>query len=73
MAVLTLQKIQRSDDYINGSNVKITRKDVRRVILGCRLTGRYDHGLRLLFAWWARGLGCQRRCYRQLYRTVSCW
>ena len=73
MAVLTLQKIQHSDAYLTGHNVKITRRAVRNVILGCRLTGRYDRGLRWLFAWWSRGLACQRRCSRQLYQTVSCW
>lgn len=73
MAVLTLQKIQNSEDYLNGDNVKISRNDVRRVIVWCRVTGRFNHGLQWLFAWWSRGLGCQRRCYRQLYRTVSCW
>ncbi|WP_024871819.1 phytoene/squalene synthase family protein [Tolumonas lignilytica] len=73
MAVLTLQKIQHSDEYLQGNNVKITRQDVRSVILWCRVTGRCNTALRLLFRWWSRGLGCQRRSYQQLYQTVSCW
>lgn len=73
MAVLTLQKIQQSDDYLQGHNVKISRRDVKRVVIWCRLAGRFDYGLRGLFAWWSRGLDCQRRNYRQLYQTVSCW
>ena len=45
--------------------------DVRVLILPagrCRLAGRFDYGLRGLFAWWSRGLDCQRRNYRQLSR-----
>jgi farnesyl-diphosphate farnesyltransferase len=73
MAVLTLQKIQHSDAYLIGGNVKITRRAVKVVIVGCRFAGRYDRALRCLFTWWSRGLSCQRRSYRQLYQTVSCW
>ncbi len=73
MARLTLGKLARQVDYRQASAVKISRRDVRRVVLCCRLTGRFDGLTRGLFAWWGRGLPCERRDAAALQRRTSRW
>jgi farnesyl-diphosphate farnesyltransferase len=56
MAVLTLRKINGRRDFTAGSQVKISRRSVRMVVLMSRLAARHDAVLRTLFAAFAANL-----------------
>lgn len=73
MARLTLRQLARQADYRQASTVKISRRDVRRVVICCRLVGRFDWLTRGLFAWWGRGLPCRRRDAAALQLRTSRW
>ena len=73
MALLTLQKIHATPEFRQSSQVKISRRQVKGIILGCRLLGRFDGPLRLYFRWLARGLPFQQRDPLELYQRVSAW
>jgi len=73
MARLTLRKLAGQADYRQASAVKISRRDVRRVVICCRLAGRFDGLTRGLFAWWGRGLPCRRRDAAALQHRTSRW
>jgi farnesyl-diphosphate farnesyltransferase len=49
MAVLTLKNIKKNLDFNDSDQVKITRKDVKRTVLVCKLTARSNTLLSLLF------------------------
>jgi len=49
MAILTLRNIKQHLDFNHSDQVKITRKDVKKTILTCRLTARSNTLLTLLF------------------------
>lgn len=49
MAILTLRKIYKSKQFINGQDVKISRNTVRLVVFTSRLCSRSNLALRILF------------------------
>ena len=73
MALLTLQKIHATPQFRQSSQVKISRRQVKSIILGCQLLGRFDGPLRLYFRWLARGLPLMQRDPLELYQGVSAW
>ena len=73
MALLTLQKIHATPEFRQSSQVKISRRQVKGIILGCQLLGRFDGPLRFYFRWLARGLPLQQRDPQELYQRVSAW
>ncbi|MCY4260650.1 MAG: phytoene/squalene synthase family protein, partial [Rhodobacteraceae bacterium] len=56
MAVLTLRRIAAIPSYAEGKDVKISRRNVKMVIMATNLTTRSDFALRLLFSGLSRGL-----------------
>lgn len=74
MAVLTLKNIYNKPDFSDAKEIKITRKDVKRVIIHCRLLVFTNVGLKLLFAKYA---GNKMLPYfrepRNLRNKVSFW
>jgi len=56
MAVLTLRNVRRRPGYSNGSEVKISRREVKSVVALSRMFAGWDGGLRGLFGWAARGV-----------------
>lgn len=56
MAALTLQRLNANPAYRCGSEVKISRRAVRRTVLSFGLAAGHDRMLRCLFDWAARGL-----------------
>ena len=49
MAILTLKNIKKDLNFNDSDQVKITRKDVKKTILACKLTARSNTLLSLLF------------------------
>jgi farnesyl-diphosphate farnesyltransferase len=56
LAVLTLRNLQDRLDFCSGTQVKVSRTAVAQTMGLTRLTDRYDHGVRWLFATAARKL-----------------
>jgi len=56
MAILTLRKLNKTRNYTSGSDVKISRKSLRTVILVSNSTLRSNSLLRMFFKFAARGL-----------------
>lgn len=73
MALLTLQKIHATPQFRQSSQVKISRRQVKSIILGCQLLGQFDGPLRLYFRWLARGLPLMQRDPLEIYQSVSAW
>jgi farnesyl-diphosphate farnesyltransferase len=56
MAVLTLQKINKTRNYSSAGDVKISRESVRKIILVSNATLRSNFLLKTFFKFAARGL-----------------
>lgn len=73
MALATLQRIHAQPDFRTASEVKISRRQVRNIVLACRLLG-YSNGLlRRYFSRWQRQLPRQPRDAAILRQQVSRW
>lgn len=70
LAVLTLRRIHRNPGYASASEVKVTRRSVKAVVLLTRLAARNDTALRGLFAVAAKGLPLEQET-RNLFSAVS--
>lgn len=73
MALLTLRRIHAASDFHHSSQVKISRNQVKGVIVWSRILGRFDTPLQLYFRWLGRGLPMRQRDVLELYRRVSAW
>lgn len=73
MALLTLRRIHTTPDFRHSSQVKISRRQVKGVIVWSKILGRFDAPLELYFRWLGRGLPLQQRDVLELYRRVSAW
>jgi farnesyl-diphosphate farnesyltransferase len=60
MAILTLRKINKRRDYTSGSDVKISRRSVKAIILVSNVTLSSNYLLRVLFDLTGRGLPMSR-------------
>lgn len=56
MAVLTLKNIKNNLDFNDSNQVKITRKDVKKTVLVCKMTARSNTLLSLIFNLTSSGL-----------------
>ncbi len=56
MAVLTLRRIHAMPSFRSGNDVKISRRQVKTIVVSTSLLVRSDQGLKLLFATLRRGL-----------------
>ncbi|MFC3912798.1 squalene/phytoene synthase family protein [Pseudaeromonas sharmana] len=73
MAFATLQRIHAQPDFRAASEVKITRRQVRRIVLACRLLGYSNTLLRRYFSRWQMKLPLQQRDPATLWHEVSHW
>ena len=73
MALLTLRRIHTIPDFRHSSQVKISRHQVKSVIVWSKILGRFDTPLELYFRWLGRGLPVRQRDVLELYRRVSAW
>lgn len=73
IALLTLRRIHTTPDFRHSSQVKISRRQVKGVIVWSKILGRFDTPLELYFHWLGRGLPRQQRDVLELYRHVSAW
>ncbi len=60
MAILTLRKINKRRDYVSGSDVKISRRTVKAIILVSSVTLGSNYLLRVLFDLTGKGLPMSR-------------
>ncbi len=60
MAVVGHRKLLAHPGFASGTEVKISRRTVRRVVMWCRLAVRSDTALRASFAWLTRSLPAPR-------------
>jgi len=73
MAILTLQRVHIHSLSSEAAPVKISRRQVKGVILGCRLAGWSNALLRAYFRWLGRGLPITHRDVNELHQRVSAW
>ena len=73
MALLTLRRIHTTSDFRHSSQVKISRRQVKGVIVWSKILGRFDSPLQLYFRWLGRGLPVRQRDVLELYHRVSAW
>ncbi len=73
MAFATLQRIHVQPDFRAASEVKITRRQVRHIVLACRLLGYSNTLLRRYFSRWQTQLPLQKRDPAMLWHEVSRW
>lgn len=73
MALLTLQRIQANPLFAQACEVKISRQQVKRLVLMCRLLGLSNHMVRQHLKRLATGLPVQVRSAVVLYKQVSVW
>lgn len=59
LAILTLRNIHANPGYQDGADVKVTRKNVKQVILISRISMRSNTLVKLLFRVWGKGLPLQ--------------
>ncbi len=73
MAILTLQRAHAHSLCSEAAPVKISRRQVKGVILSCRLAGWSNVLLRAYFRWLGRGLPITHRDVDELHQRVSAW
>lgn len=73
MAILTLQRVHANSHSTEPASAKISRRQVKAVIVGCKCAGWSNTLLRLYFRWLGRGLPLTQRDAGELYRRVSGW
>jgi len=73
MAILTLQRVHTHSLSSESVPVKISRRQVKGVILSCRLAGWSNALLRAYFRWLGRGLPITHRDVNELHQRVSAW
>lgn len=73
MAILTLQRVHTHSLSSEAAPVKISRRQVKGVILICRLAGWSNVLLRAYFRWLGRRLPITHRDVNELHQRVSAW
>ncbi len=74
MAIKTLRNIYNKPDFKNVTEIKITRKDVKRIVIECKIMQHFNCCLRLLFNCYAGSkMQPQIRDAKQLQEKVSFW
>lgn len=73
MAILTLQRVQAHSLSNEVTVVKISRRQVKGVIVTCRCAGWNNTLLRAYFHWLGRGLPLMHRDVNELHQRVSAW
>ena len=73
MAILTLQRVSAHSLSSEVVPVKISRRQVKGVIVSCRVLGWNNALLRAYFHWLGRGLPLMHRDVNELHQRVSAW
>lgn len=73
MAILTLQRVSAHSLSSKVAPVKISRRQVKGVIVSCRFAGWNNALLRAYFHWLGRGLPLMHRDVNELHQRVSAW
>jgi len=73
MAILTLQRVYAHSLTSEAAPVKISRRQVKGVIVSCRVAGWSNSLLRAYFRWLGRGLPLRHRDVNELHQRVSAW
>lgn len=73
LALPTLDNIRRQPGFRSGQAVKVSRRQVKAIVIACRLAGRSDTLLRAGFAWLGRHLPTAEVDCGHLWQRVSRW
>ncbi len=73
MALLTLRRVHANPLRNRSTQVKISRRQVKGVILTCKLAGWSNSLLNLYFKWLGRSLPLTLRNVDELHQRVSAW